>query len=106
LAVVDGVDFWIPEPPLKEGEDYERKNCKLLPLTPSSLATIQWPRLWYEMATCIQKGDIVWTNGSFPAGRWSDAKIFQYKLRQMHDNEEMVEADGTYLGMPNKVRML
>ena len=32
------------------------------------------------------------------------AKIFNYKLRHMLEEDEMVEADGTYKGMPYDVR--
>ncbi len=33
------------------------------------------PAVRYEVAICIQTGWIVWINGPFPAGRYSDTKI-------------------------------
>ena len=47
----------------------------------------------------------MWTNGPFPAGSWSDNRIFQHKLLGMLGPEEMVECDGTYIGMPFDCRL-
>ena len=55
--------------------------------------------LRYEVpgvGVCIQTGNIVWVNGPFPAGAWSDLKIFKAKLAKHLPPGEMVEADGTY----------
>lgn len=63
------------------------------------------PGVRYETALNIQTGDIVWTKGPFPCAKWPDAKIFQYSLQHKLAEDEMVEADGTYRGMPYHVRM-
>jgi hypothetical protein len=52
--------------------------------------------LRYEVGVCIQTGNIVWVNGPFPAGTWSDLKIFKAKLANHLLPGEMVEVDGTY----------
>ncbi|CAB9500290.1 unknown protein [Seminavis robusta] len=65
------------------------------------------PGVKYEVAVCIQTGDIVWFRGPFPCGQWSDKKIFTNKLIHCldDDREEMVEADGHYTGYPFHIRM-
>ena len=60
--------------------------------------------LRYEVAVCIKTGDIVWTNGPFPCGRWPDIRIFRRNLIRMLGFGEMVEADLGYRGEPNYVR--
>ena len=52
--------------------------------------------LRYEVGVCIQTGNICWVNGPFPAGSWSDLKIFKAKLANHLPPGEKVEADGTY----------
>ena len=46
----------------------------------------------------------MWTKGPFPCGRWSDAKIFREFLIHELEEDEMVEADGTYIGLEMFVR--
>ena len=50
----------------------------------------------YEVAVCIQTGDIVWINGPFKAGEWAEVKIFRRNLKNMLAPGEMVEADAGY----------
>jgi hypothetical protein len=38
------------------------------------------PPALLPLGVCIQTGSIVWVNGHFPAGSWSDLKIFKAKL--------------------------
>jgi hypothetical protein len=52
----------------------------------------------YEVAVCIQTGDIVWINGPFKCGKWPDVKIFRAELQQKLLPGEMVEADNGYRG--------
>jgi hypothetical protein len=54
--------------------------------------------LRYELGVCIRTGDIVWVNGPFPAGEWSDLKIYKLALRDMLDDGEWVETDNGYPG--------
>ena len=79
---VDGTDFRINEP---------------APFSPKWFShKYQAAGLRYEIGICIQTGDIVWVHGPFPAGAWSDLKIFKSKLAHLLLPGEMVEADGTY----------
>ena len=104
---MDGTDYSIYEPSLPPGKPRLRgKDGRLLPWNPRWFShKYNGPGVRYETAINIQTGDIVWTKGPFPAGSWSDNKIFQHRLLHMLDDDEMVEADGTYTGLPYAVRM-
>lgn len=52
--------------------------------------------LRYEVAVCIQTGDIVWINGPFRAGKWPDINIFRCDLIHKLLPNELVEADRGY----------
>ena len=81
---VDGTDFLIPEPS---------------PFNPSYFShKFGHAGLRYEVAICIQTGDIVWTNGPFPCGSWNDKKIFNNGLKHHLLHGERVEADAGYSG--------
>ena len=54
--------------------------------------------LRYEVGVCIRTGDIVWINGPFPAGEWTDLKIYKAGLKGMLDDGEWVETDNGYPG--------
>ena len=54
--------------------------------------------LRYEIALCIQTGDIVWLNGPFPCGRNPDITIFRSSLMSHLAPAERVEADDGYIG--------
>ena len=58
------------------------------------------PALRYEVAVCIQSGEIVWFSGPHPAGKWTDLKIFRLALKYILQAGEMVEADRGYRGEP------
>ena len=63
------------------------------------------PALRYELASCIQTGDIVWMNGPFKPGTWNDIAIFCVGLKnKLEDANEKAEADLGYRGEPNTVR--
>ena len=104
---MDGTDYSVLEPSLPAWKDPPRgKDGRRLTFNPKWFShKFNGPGVRYETATNIQTGDIVWTNGPFPCGRWPDAVIFNHQLRHMLDDDEMVEADGTYKGMPYEVRM-
>jgi hypothetical protein len=40
----------------------------------------------------------VWINGPFPAGEWTDLKIYKAALKDMLDDGEWVETDNGYPG--------
>jgi hypothetical protein len=89
-VTVDGTDFRIQEPTPFSTEWYSHK--------------FKGPGWRYEVAVCIQTGDIVWINGPFKAGKWPDLKIFRRNLKQQLAPGEMVEADNGYRGEPNHAR--
>ena len=81
LVSVDGTDFQI----LSKGSKFYSHKFKKSALR-------------YEVAVCILTGDIVWINGPYPAGRWSDITIFCNNLIHELDKNERVEADNGYIG--------
>jgi hypothetical protein len=52
----------------------------------------------------MQTGDIVWIDGAFKPGRWSDLMTFRRNLKQPLAPGEMVEADNGCRGEPNHAR--
>ena len=87
---VDGTDCPIEEPSPFDKKWFSHKFKKA--------------GLRYEIAVSIFSGDIVWFNGPFPCGEWPDIAIFRSGLKDMLDNNEMVEADNGYKGEPTTVR--
>ena len=82
LVTVDGTDFQIYEPSPFSTEWFSHK--------------FDGPGLRYEIAVCINTGDIVWFNGPFPAGSHADVTIFRRNLKLMLGPTEMVVADAGY----------
>ena len=83
---MDGTDFRIQEPkPFWKGWYSFKFNG---------------PGLRYEVGVCILTGDIVWTNGPFPCGKYSDITIFRLGMLKALDDDrrEKVEADKGYRG--------
>ncbi|KAI2510184.1 hypothetical protein MHU86_4216 [Fragilaria crotonensis] len=64
------------------------------------------PGLRYEMAVCIQTGDIVWVNGPYKCGKWPDVKIFKSRLMHLLGDDEMVEADRVIVDTMSKLVLL
>jgi hypothetical protein len=56
------------------------------------------PGLRYELAVCIQTGQIVSVSGPFPPGQFTDLTIFQLGIMEELEEGEMVEADAGYEG--------
>jgi hypothetical protein len=56
------------------------------------------PGLRYELAVCIQTGEIVSVSGPFPPGQFTDSTIFQLGIMEELEEGEMVEADAGYEG--------
>ena len=58
----------------------------------------------YKVALCIQTGEIVWINGPFPWGTFSDLTIFRKALKQkLLQAKEKAIADLGYRGEPNTI---
>lgn len=96
LVTVDGTDFHIHEPKPFNKRWWSHK--------------FNGPGIRYEIAICIQTGLIVWVNGPFACGEWTDIVIFRSALIHMLDRQgrhkpEMVEADGGYNGEAMHVRV-
>lgn len=89
-CTVDGTDCPINEPKPFNRRWYSHK--------------FHGPGLRYEIAVCIQTGWIVWVNGPFRCGEFSDIKIFREALKDMLLPGEKVEADDGYKGEPNYIR--
>ncbi len=49
--------------------------------------------LHYELGIGILGGDLLWIQGPYPAGKYTDIKIFNKVLHHFLDPEERVEAD-------------
>ena len=64
----DGTDFRIYEPQPFSKKWFSNK--------------FNGPGLQYEVAINIQTGDIVWINGPYKCGAWTDIKIFRHKLKK------------------------
>jgi hypothetical protein len=60
--------------------------------------------LRYELDVSILGGDLVWIQGPYPAGKFTDIKIFNKVLRHFLDPGERVEANEGYVGHPNKIK--
>jgi hypothetical protein len=83
LISVDGTDCPIQEPgPVMNPKWYSHK--------------FKGPGVRYEVGICIQTGWIVWLNGPFPCGRYSDVKIARKWLHKELRPMEKYVADGGY----------
>ena len=85
---VDGTDFRIQEPSTFDRKWFSHK--------------FRGPGLRYEIGLAIQSDNIVWTSGPYPAGKWSDMRIFREglpkSLKDSLSDGERVEADKGYRG--------
>lgn len=98
---MDGTDYWILEPGNPTGRFWTDRKGNQVTCNPKWYShKCKGPGVRYEIAVCIQTGDIVWTNGPFPCGRWPDKKIFNHGLIHELDDDEMVEGDKGYVGSP------
>ena len=80
---VDGTDFRINEPQPFSPAWYSHK--------------FKGAGVRYEVAICLQTGDVIWLNGPFPCGTYSDRVIARYEgLDDALDDGEMYVADGGY----------
>ena len=52
----------------------------------------------------ILAGNLVWIQGPYPAGKYTDIKIFNKVLRHFLEPGERVEADEGYRGHPDKIK--
>ena len=90
---VDGTDFRIPQ----QGEA-KRGNAFASHKYGGKSA------LRYELGVSILGGDLVWIQGPYPAGKFTDISIFCKVLSNFLDPGERVEADKGYEGHPDKIK--
>jgi hypothetical protein len=81
-VTVDGTDFRIYEPGPFNPKWFSHK--------------FRGPGVRYEIGLCIQTGWIVWVNGPYPCGEWSDLKIARHLLIHELDDREKYLGDGGY----------
>jgi hypothetical protein len=93
LMTVDGTDFRVPQ----NGTSTKGNAFASHKYAGKSA-------LRYELGVSILMGDLVWIQGPYPAGKYTDIKIFKKVLRQFLDPGEQVEADEGYIGHPDKIK--
>jgi len=82
LVTIDGTDFRIFEQMPFDSKWFSQK--------------FKGPGLRYEVGVCIQTGWIVWINGPFPAGNWTDLNIAHHGVNYRLDCGKKYLADGGY----------
>jgi hypothetical protein len=90
---IDGTDFWIPQKGIvKKGNAF------------ASHKYAGKSALRYKLGVDILAGNLVWNQGPYPAGKYTDIKIFNKVLRNFLEPGERVEADEGYCGHPDKIK--
>ncbi len=90
---VDGTDFRIPQ--------------KGIATKGNAFASHKYAgksALRYELGVDILAGNLVWIQGPYPAGKYTDIKIFNKVLRNFLEPGERVEANEGYRGHPDKIK--
>ncbi len=60
--------------------------------------------LCYELGADILAGNLVWIQEQYPAGKYTDIKIFNKVLRNFLEPGERVETDEGYRGHSDKIK--
>lgn len=79
---MDGVDFPILEPTPFSSKWYSHK--------------FRGPGIRYEIGLCIRTGKIVWANGGYPCGMFSDLKLAREAYVLSVNDKELTLADKGY----------
>jgi len=90
---VDGTDFCIPQ----KGAATKRNAFGSHKYAGKSA-------LRYKLGVDILAGNLVWIQGPYPAGKYTDIKIFNKILWNFLEPGERVEADEGYRGHPDKIK--
>jgi hypothetical protein len=90
---VDGTDFCVPQ----KGTATKGNAFALHKYAGKSA-------LRYELGVSILGGDLVWIQGPYPAGKYTDIKIFNKVLHHFFDLGEQVEANEGYIRHPDKIK--
>jgi hypothetical protein len=91
LITVDGTNFQISQKGLPKKEN---------PFVSHKFAGKSVLR--YKLGVSIFGGDLVWIQGPYPTGKYTDIKIFNNVLRHFLEPGEQVEADDGYRGHADK----
>ena len=90
---VDSMDFRIPQ--------------KGVTTRGNAFTTNKYARkstLRYKLGVDILAGNLVWIQGSYPAGKYTDIKIFNKVLRKFLKPGERIKADEGNRGHPGKIK--
>ena len=90
---VDGTDFLIPQ-----------KGAATKGNAFASHKYAGKSALRYELGVDILAGNLVWIQGPYPAGNYTDIKIFNKVLRNFLEPGNRVEADEGYRSHPDKIK--
>jgi hypothetical protein len=90
---IDGTDLQIPQKGIaKKGNAF------------ASHKYVGKSALRYELGVDILAGNLVWIQGPYPAGKYTDIKIFNKVLCNFLEPGERVKADKGYRGHPDKIK--
>jgi hypothetical protein len=90
---VDGTDFRIPQKGIVE------KGNAFASHKYAGKSTLR-----YELSVEILVGNLVWIQGPYSAGKYTNIKIFNKVLHHFLEPGERVEADEGYCGHPYKIK--
>ena len=91
-VTIDGTDFRIPQKGIaKKGDAFASHKY-------AGKST-----LCYELGVDILAGNLVWIQGPYPAGKYTNIKIFNKVLCNFLETGERVEANKGYRGHPDKI---
>ncbi len=89
---VDSTDFRVPQKGVAtKGNPFASHKC------------VGKSALRYELGVDILAGNLVWIQGPYPAGKYTDIKNFNKILRNFLEPGERVEANEGYCGHPDKI---
>jgi hypothetical protein len=60
--------------------------------------------LRYELGMSILGGDLVWIQGPYPMGKFTNIKVFNNVLHHFLDPGDQIEANEGYVGHPTKIK--
>jgi hypothetical protein len=92
LMTVDGTDFHVPQ------QGTATKGNAF-----ASHKYVGKSALHYELGVSILGGGLVWIQGPYPMGKYTDIKIINKVFHHFLDPGEQVEADEGYVGHPDKI---
>ena len=90
---INGTNFWIPQTgDAKTGNTFASHKYAFK------------SALHYKIRVSIIGGDLVWIQGPYPAGRFTDIATLNKVLCHFREPSKRVEADNGYVGTANKIK--